>query len=392
MIKRLLLILAALAAVGAIGLAVFIAKFDLDRYRPVIVRQMEKALGRPVRIGRLKLAWKGGIAIAAKGLSIEPSPQSPSDPSVQIDEASALLELLPLLKKELQIDRIEMQGSAIRLSDATPPFLIDDLTLKVGIYPNRIDLKSLSASVASGTVSASGLVEDFPSKPRGSFKLSLDRLAVEALAPAKNAGDPQLQGRLSGSFQGSFQGAGWPEISKTLTGQGSFTLTQGRLANLNILREVFSRLTIIPGLAETIESRLPESYRDRFSARDTLFKPLQVNAAVQNGTISLGQMTLSTDSFDLTGVGQVTLEGAVQLQSRIYLEQALSGAIIQSVKELQGLTDPQGRLELPVMVQGNLSRIVVVPDVGYVTTHLFSNKAEELIGGLLDKALKKLGE
>ena len=71
------------------------------------------------------------------------------------------------------------------------------------------------------------------------------------------------------------------------------------------------------------------------------------------------------------------------------IDPELSAAVIRSVQELQPLTDAQGRMELPVVMQGRLPGVTVLPDVQYVASRVVATKAQELLGGLLQRALER---
>ena len=45
--RKLIIIVAAIFALVIVGLAIFIATFDADRYRPVLISELQQALGNP---------------------------------------------------------------------------------------------------------------------------------------------------------------------------------------------------------------------------------------------------------------------------------------------------------------------------------------------------------
>ena len=110
--------------------AVFILTFNADRYRPQAVKQLEAALGSPVRIGHLALGWKNGIVLEAKEVAIYRDKQSLDKPAVYLALASAKVRLGPLLHKKLdvasitlvrpQLNVIKEAGGAIRINGINP--------------------------------------------------------------------------------------------------------------------------------------------------------------------------------------------------------------------------------------------------------------------------------
>ena len=531
------------------GVAICLATFNADRYRPLVVKQLESALGRPVQLAHLSLGWRGGIALELKQLAIS-SKAATTEPAVQVETLSAVVRLLPLLRKEVQVSSITLirprvqvrrdaQGNvdllglavvagpaslniaslkveegSLHWTDAMASPPVDlwvtslDATLKnvsltrpiefqlrlaafsdgqnlhlrgrlqmptkdragvlegvrletdfnrlnvaqltqalpavkeaglrelagnlvvsidrAGLDPQglgqlaarvrlsggrlvlarlgspiegvtvealaqrgRVDLRRGAATFAGGTIAATGTMEQLKTQPRASLQVTIDRLALDAFLPTPGPNEPQLRGQLSASFHGTGQGLAIPQLTQTLSGQGHLAISDGVIANLNVLREVFRRLSILPGLVETLQARLPESYQAKLAARDTVLQPIEVSVTARDGALAFDQLRVVTDSFQLTGMGRVGFDGTLSCQSMLQVDPALSAAIIKSVKELTSLTDAEGRLQLPVVMTGSLPRVAVLPDVPYVASRLVATKAEELFGALLEKALER---
>lgn len=108
MFKKILIVgtIFILIVVGAV--AVFILTFDADRYQPQAVKQLETALGSPVRIGHLALGWKNGIVFEAKEVAVYRDKQLSDKPAVYVALASAKVRLVPLLQKKLDVASITL--------------------------------------------------------------------------------------------------------------------------------------------------------------------------------------------------------------------------------------------------------------------------------------------
>ena len=588
-----LLIALVLIGVLIVGVTVFLATFDVDRYRPLLVTQLESALGKPVHLERLSLGWRGGIAVELQGLAVYPDASKQGEPAAAIERVIAVVRLLPLLRREVRVASVVVQRPTIRVrrepsgavnvvglavvgapaaasgksaniggspvaldisalciedgtihvTDAmanpplaiqlrnvdvvlknTPPmggvFYVDirvaafsktqNLTLKgrlrlpardhpgeledvkaetdlgrldlqelaqafpaakalgpqAGLVPppapspkggsatadrptgpaagggmagrvivtvdravldpkvltrlaarvqvsqgrvvttqlgspieevtvdivaakDRIDLKQASARIAGGGLTVVGTIESLDTTPASSFKVRLERWALDSLFARVGPDEPQLRGRLDADFEGRAQGLAWPQISRTLTGQGRVNVQEARIERLNILREVFQRLSILPGLMQSLQAKLPASYQAKLTARDTVLEPIDLAVTARDGALAFARLQLATDSFQLEGAGRLGLDGVLSCPSLLHVDPELSAAIIRSVAELAPLADAQGRLELPVVIQGTLPRVVVLPDVQYVASRVVATKAQELLGGLLERALER---
>ena len=104
--KKLLLTLLVLSVLTFAGVAVFLATFDVDQYRPQLLKTLERALGRPVELARLSLGWNNGIAVQLIGLAIHERGQPDAAPLIRVDDASAVVRLMPLLRRELDVASI----------------------------------------------------------------------------------------------------------------------------------------------------------------------------------------------------------------------------------------------------------------------------------------------
>jgi len=113
-VKKALFILLVLFLVFAGGIAAFIATFNLDRYRPLIVEKVSQALGAPVELGRLSLSWTKGIALRVQDLVVYTN-DTPRKPSAKLKEARVNVKIAPLLRKEIEVTSIVLMEPDVLL-------------------------------------------------------------------------------------------------------------------------------------------------------------------------------------------------------------------------------------------------------------------------------------
>ena len=334
--KKLLGVLIVLFLLAAVALALFLSTFDADRYRPVVIRKMEAALGRPVALEKISLRWRGGIAAELKGLAVEPSFRAAG--------VSVLLRPLPLLRGDIQIGDLQVQDGTVHLTGESlhPPLelTLTQLRLRASLdlRAQRLEIREASAKLGEGTISLNGTVRRFDSQAEGEFHLRLENIRIP----------------------------------------------------VNLLREAFDRLTVIPGLTETLLARLPPSYAQKLTEKDTLLLPIEQSFTLESGVVTFPGLRVATDSFELAGSGRYNLsDSSIDLPAEIFIAPDLSGALVRSVEELKLLSDGQGRIVLPVRVGGTAQKPSVSPDLQAVTRKLFSGNAQNLIGDLLSQVLEK---
>lgn len=439
--KRFLIILGVLLLLLVVGVGIFIATFDLDRYRPMIVAKLQEATGKPVRIGRLSLAWNGGIALQARDVALLDGPDV-QPPLIQADAVSALVELAPLLRREVRVTSLVLERPVIEArrgaqgninllglaaaaapaaapahaaaAPGAPSFAIGSIRIEQGavhwvdeaVHPTMdVWLKSVTLTVqpvVSGRPMAvdlsAGLGQDRPNlRLRGQvtlpdasqpgkadgLRLSLEGIAVERLFAPPAPGEPQLRGLVTVAWDGALPTLAADQLVKQLSARGRVQVDQPVIANLNLLRVVFERLSMLPGLMQALESRLPPSYQAKLAATDTVLSPLDLAFTVDQGMLRFQDVALATDTVRVTGTGQVGMDGQLAISSRLRIEPELSAALIQSVEELRGLANQAGELELPLAIQGRLPQVSVMPDLNYVASKLLAVTAQDLIGSFL---------
>ena len=433
--KKLLLILVLLLALAAAGLAVFIITFDADRYRPLVVQRLTSALGRPVQLQRLALGWRGGLAIQLQGVAVEPL--------VRADSIDARLQLLPLLKKQVQVTSVTLTRPQIELTrdaqghidllgvaavaapvaasgrkasmgPAAVSFAIGSLRIEDGTLhyvdgsrtpiselwvkqidatlsdiapgmPMRLDVRAAVASEAPNLTLTGGVTLPDSASPGiiDTLAFSVSKVRVDEITSPASPGQPQLQGVLSLEFQGRVPTLDPQQITNMVSGQGTLKLDQPRIANLNILRAVFQQLSMIPGLVEALQARLPATYQAKLDATDTVLSPINLPIRLQDGALWCDDVRMSTDTFRLVGQGTVGLDQTLAFRTRLYLEPELSAAMMQSVNELRGLANAAGELEIPVTISGKAPQVAMTPDLNYVASKLITTTAIDLLGSLL---------
>ena len=470
--KRVLLVLGILVVALIAAAGIFIATFDVDRYRPMIVAKLEAATGKPVRIGHLSLGWNGGIAVQARQIALLDGPDAAQPPLIQAEAVSVLVELAPLLRRDVRVSsfvlqhpvievrrdaqgRINLLGLAVAAAPAAAPgqsaaapstplraasraesrdaapapvslrissirveqgavHWVDEavhpamdvwlktMTLTVQpVIPGRPMAVNLSAGLGqerpnlrlTGQVTLPDASQS-PARPASheagggkveGLHLSLERIAVEQLFTPPAAGEPQLRGLVTVAWDGALPTLAPDQLLKQLSAHGRLQVEQPIIANLNLLRVVFERISMLPGLMQALESRLPPNYQAKLAATDTVLQPVELAFTVEQGLLRFQDVALATETVRVTGAGQVGMDGQLVISSRLRIEPELSAALIKSVGELEGLANPQGELELPLAIQGQLPRVSVIPDLNYVASKLLATKAQDLISDLLKR-------
>lgn len=461
--RKLILVPVAVCVPIVLAVGVSLMTFDADRFRPLVVGHLERALGEPVRLDHLGLGWRQGIALRLDGFAIGDGAAAGREPLLHVDSASAFVHPLALLRKEVRVSSMVLEsprihvsrdaqgrsnvlgiavaagpaaasGDTVAVGEAAVSFNIQSLRIEDGALhwtdamarpPTELWLKQLDVTATNiapgqpmdvdvsgalagetpnlrlsgrltlprpqgGAGSAPALVAGGTGRPglaaEGSLErmqLTIERLPLEDVLPAVPPGEPQLRGQLTVTVQGSAATLDPARWTQGLSGSGRVKVHEPVVANLNVLRAVFEKFAMIPGLVETLQARLPADYQVRLAARDTVLGPIDLSMTLDAGAMRFDDLAVQTDTFGMSGTGRVGLDGTIDLQATLRIEPAFSAALIRSVNELQALTNAKGEMEIPLIIRGQAPRVAVLPDVQYVASKVLVTKAVDLLGGLL---------
>jgi hypothetical protein len=161
-------------------------------------------------------------------------------------------------------------------------------------------------------------------------------------------------------------------------------LEDGVVLNYNALREVIKKISVIPGVEDKIRNNFPQVYQGMMNEQHTFLKPMDLTATVQNGVFYFNPLVLQTDALAIVGAGQFGLADLfLGMKASLRLNNDLSGFLIQMAGELSLLANPQGQIEIPIVVQGKLPQVKVIPDTQYITSRLLASKTQELVTGFI---------
>jgi len=104
------LILLTLTALLAAG-GVFAAGANIDRCRPLVEQKLSALTGRPVSARRISLGWKGGLTLAARGITVG----DPSAPDASVESVDAAVDAVALFSKKVVVRRLFITAPVIRL-------------------------------------------------------------------------------------------------------------------------------------------------------------------------------------------------------------------------------------------------------------------------------------
>jgi uncharacterized protein involved in outer membrane biogenesis len=185
-------------------------------------------------------------------------------------------------------------------------------------------------------------------EPATDFSGLLRNVDANKLLSENSDSKDRLYGRLGGTLQVRFTGSERDRITQSARGKGQMSLAQGRLARLNLSREL-GVLVQVTGL--------------RYNERDTPIEDLTTNFEIADGWVRTEDLTVKTPEQTLTAVGGFSLAGELAFAATsTFTPEAsqrmtsggplggITGAITGAL-----FTDEQGRVVVPFNLRGTLA-------------------------------------
>jgi hypothetical protein len=280
---------------------------------------------------------------------------------------------------------IELKDGKIWLQEIKDP--IDRVSLKGKFTPDTLTAEPFSFTIGGGSVGGAVRVQNYLKIPQLQGRVSASNIRLEDWLPPSPADSPRPSGIVSIDFEGSSGGLSPHALLANLRGEGRVKWREARVLNLNVLRQVFDRLSVIPGIMPRLEARLGPEYLEKLNERDTALAPADTPFSVAGGIVSLPEVRVATETFSLSGRAQLAFDKRVDANVLIKIDPALSEAMAESVEELRLIADAEGRVEIPVRILGVAPRqLVLRPDLGFLASRLAVSKARDVLGGFMQSA------
>jgi len=252
-----------------------------------------------------------------------------------------------------------------------------------------LDLSQFGFTLGSGAVNGSGRVKDLFADPATRLEMILEEIKLgDLIPPFEN--DVRFVGRLNGQMKMGFSGMDGNRIRQSLSGEVALSVSEPRLENLNLLRLVLDRISIIPDLAQRIYTGLPDKYKAKMQVNATVFYPMDLRLKMHDGILDLNETLIKADEFDLSVSGQLFPDGELSLKATLFIPEDLSASMVQAAEELRYLLAEDGRLVIPFRpYRGPVVQLRLLPDLEYLSKRILVNRGAQEIERLLDDVFER---
>lgn len=446
-IKILLISFLILIVVLAAGAVIFVKTFDVNRFKPQIIAQANKVLNRQVDFERAKLeiSLRYGISLKIANLSISEDPAFGEGAFLAVKELSCGLSLLDyVFRKEVNVPGILIDSAritVIRKKDNT--FNFQSITqsaqalskTSVPAAVKTIALPALLINSLKGTnsrvlyidesfepqlrleitdlnflISKISLTQDFPFTAEAAVLSSQKNIKIEGEANlagqaysftasvkdlniqeiiTQDKSPVKAEGIASGKLRLKGKGFSPQAFTSSLSGDADISLVKAKVKDINVLRMVLDKISVIPGLAEKFEASLPERFKQKLIQKDTALSDIKLPILIENGVCIVNDATFGADEFIFKGKGRVRFDKAFLLEGAFLIPQDLSEAMVASVDKLQYLLNDSKQIYIPLKVSGKGADFKFSVDAEYIAKKILIDEAQKQIFKFLDKTFGK---
>lgn len=290
-------------------------------------------------------------------------------------------QLNPAQPETLQVTA-RLEKGVLTLLELPEP--ITNLEAEADFTGGHLTVSNLSSNLGQAKFQAKGDIKNFSTQPVANFNLNLSQLSSEELS-ARDPAAPHLKGMAGLSFQGGSTAPNLGQFADFLFGEGRLSLEDGVLMNVNVMQSIFQKISIIPGLIDKLQQKLPPDYRERLNQPNTYLSNIDQAFEVQNRMLYANQIRIETEEFRIGGAFQYQFDHLLRAQTVLEIVPELSQALTSSVKELSYLANEQGSIQIPVNISGRLPKVQIFPDLQYIGSRLAMVTAQEFLGNWMQK-------
>ncbi|MBI2962485.1 MAG: AsmA family protein [Deltaproteobacteria bacterium] len=281
----------------------------------------------------------------------------------------------------------EFQGT-LRSSDGSlRNFDYRDLSADLNLRDRVATIDKLALRAFDGTYDGSGRYDMREAEnPKFDFRSSLRGMDLKSLLASQSPGsEKKIEGQLDADLSLGGAGKGWEAIRRQLRGNGRLDVRDGVLKDVNIADQVLQSVTGIAGLSNLISPRVRRRHPSLFGTGDTRFDKLGAGVRIADGIAHSDDLTLAARDYAMLGEGTFSLDNRLDCTARLIASKELSADVIADVREAKYIANPQGKIEIPFRLTGELPHVKPKPDADFIGKAL----GRAFVGKGLEKLLGK---
>lgn len=297
--------------VCALAVCSLIFLVDVDKLKPVIIKEVKKETGYDLSIDG-KLAWSFYPTVGVKVDHMTLSNPGKKQPFIDAQDVRIAADLIQLLKAKEVLDG-DVLISSVKMNNVN----IKDVSAKLNWKNNILTINPVKAYLYEGTLEGVISGRNFADVPQWQWNILCSGVQVKPLLDDANGADSKIKISGIGSLklQGETQGKSQEQILKHLNGSSEFSLSDGSIDGID--------LNYFLQAANALINK--EAKEQPVNTKKTAFNSLTGSAVIKNGLIETDNTVLKAPAFITKAQGNIELVSralAFKLQIRPQLEDA----------------------------------------------------------------------
>ena len=255
---------------------------------------------------------------------------------------------------------------------------VKNIAAQAVLTQSDILLDNANLMVGTGMIKLSGSLNDYQAKQAYTLAVDIQNMKVQNLLDQKKA-PVKLEGTVSGPVKVQGEGFSPEALKSNLSATADILIAKPKLKDLNVLQAVLDKISVIPGLSQSIEAGLPEKFMQKLTQKDTTFADIKLPLNVKNGRIMINDATIASEEFTFKGKAEADFYAAYSLEGSFLIAQELSGAMVAAVSQLKYLLNDAGQIYIPLKVSGKAGQVNFSVDANYIGKKLLENQAKQQI-------------
>jgi uncharacterized protein involved in outer membrane biogenesis len=257
------------------------------------------------------------------------------------------------------------------------------LALAADYAAKSLTIDSLKVAAFDGTVNASGRAT-LDNVPHFDLKLSAERIDLQkALESQKAKAAATVRGSLTGSLHVFASGANFDAIRPTLRGVGSAKLDNGKLVGVNVVGQALKKVDNLPGIGALVPTSVIANHPALFTSPDTAIDQASLTFTLLGPRITSHDIVARTADYTILGDGWFDMDKRLDVAARILMSPAFSNELVAARSNVGYLENRDRRVEVPLLITGQLPRPVILPDVTVLAQRAAGNAIINKLGNLL---------
>ncbi|HQJ16177.1 MAG TPA: AsmA family protein [Candidatus Omnitrophota bacterium] len=279
---------------------------------------------------------------------------------------------------------VTLSDASLKLKEMASP--LEAVSADVRLTQADAVFNKLSLSVKGGRIECSGTLKDYAGAQGYNVSADIKDMAIQDLI-AQDKAPFRAEGLVSGLIKAGGTGFSPDAVRSNLSATADILLAKARLSDLNVLRAVLDRITVIPGLSAALEAGLPRELKKKLTQKDTEFSDMRLPVAIENGRLRIKDASIGTEDFFFIGLAEAGFDGSYVLEGAFVITRGFSEAMVAAVPQLQYLFDEKKQIYIPLRVSGASSQVKFNVDLDYIGKRLLENQAKQQVFKAIDKAL-----